>query len=142
MSRIMEFDGLPVVNGKHPIMLTVTKSDISKAEPKDPSRCAVALACRRQLGCIEARIHLGRVYIRTNQSNWWRYVTPASMRQEIVVLDRGGTFEARAFRLQSPPPRKQTGTKQGGRNKPGRKRPKTSKPRPYHLTTNVRTGPA
>ena len=140
MPRITAIDGLPVVDAKRPLTLTVTKADITRAadSSQEPDRCAVARACKRELHVIEARVHLARVYLRTNNSNWVRYQPPGAMRAEIIAFDRGGTFEPGEFRLQKVPPKDALGTpRRGGtRTVTGKKR------RKYTLITNVRGGPA
>lgn len=136
--RIKEIDGLPVMDAKTPITLKVTKNDIARADIKEPANCAVARACRREMHAKEVRVHLGRVYVRTNEGGWLRYMTPPAMRQEIIAFDRGGTFEPGEFTLRVMPPTKRLGQATGGR-KPQRGGPKR---RPPHVLTNVRHGPA
>lgn len=139
--RIQELDGKPVFNAKRPITLTINKNDVAKANPKEPMDCAVARACRRELHAKEVKVHLGRVYIRQNEGNWLRYLTPKAMRQEIITFDRGGAFEPGTFQLAAPQPSKQTGKRQSKSNK--RAAPGSTKKRMApHVVTNVRTGPA
>lgn len=136
--KIKVIDGLPVIDAKRPLTLHVLKSDVAKADVKEPAGCAVARACRRELHVEEARIHLGRVYLRSNKGNWTRYITPKSMRAEIIAFDRGGTFEPGEFVLHVPQPTKQLGKSTGG----GKNTKHPKKRRPPHVVTNVRTGPA
>jgi hypothetical protein len=140
MPKVTRIDGLPVVDAKRPLTLKVTKADIAKAADsiQQPNSCAVARACHRELHCKEVRVHLSRVYVRTNDHNWVRYLTPKDMRGEIIAFDRGGSFEPGEFRLAKVPPTHALGTpRRGGtRTDTGKKR------RPYHLITNVRGGPA
>jgi hypothetical protein len=138
--RVEEIDGKPVINAKRAITLNIIKNDIAKADPKEPADCAVARACRRELHAKEVRVHLGRVYLRSNESNWVRYLTPKAMRAEIIAFDRGGSFEPGEFQLAPPPPSKQTGKRQSKSN--SRKARGSAKRKPYHIITNVRTGPA
>src|SRR5262245_20886375 len=104
MKRIKEIDGLPVIDAKKPLVLTITEADIQRADVKEPSKCAVARACHRALHAIEARVHLARIYIRANKGNWVRYMTPRAMRAEIIAFDRGGRFQPNTFRLAPPNP--------------------------------------
>lgn len=135
-------DGKPVIDAKKPITLIVTEGDINRADRKEPADCAFARACRRALHVKEARVHLGRVYLRANDGNWTRYLTPRTLRSEIIAFDRGGAFEPGEFTLGAPQPSKRTGKTQG--SKRGRNRPRTAKVkrRSPHVVTNVRTGPA
>ena len=134
-------DGLPVVDAKRPLTLSVTKADISRAADsiQQPNSCAVARACYRELHAKEVRVHLSRVYVRTNDHNWVRYVTPDAMRAEIIAFDRGGAFEPGEFRLEKIQPSATLGAKRSSkkvRTVTGKKR------RKYTLITNVRAGPA
>lgn len=137
MSRHTHIDDLPVVDAKRPLRLTVSKNDCVRGDPKDPSQCALARAAKRELHVLEARVHLSRIYLRTNQHNWVRYVTPSRVRQEIVAFDRGGTFEPLTFDLKPAAAGERLGTPRRGGKATGTK-PKRS----YHVTKNVRTGPA
>lgn len=134
-----QINGLPIIDSKKALKITINKNDIVKADTKDPADCAVARACRRELGVKEVRVHLGRVYLRANEGNWVRYMTTRALRTEIVAFDRGGQFESGEYTLKSIPP----SHKQGVKRKSGPKR-KTGKKRrmPPHVVTNVRTGVA
>ncbi len=90
--KLKAIDGKPVFDAKRPIKLNINKNDVDKADPKEPADCAVARACRRELRAKEVRVHLARVYVRTNDGNWTRYLTPKPMRTEIIAFDRGGHF--------------------------------------------------
>lgn len=132
-------DGLPVLNAKAPITLKVTSRDITQADPKQPDQCAFARACRRALHVKEARVHLGRVYVRSNDTDWLRYITPPALRVEIIAFDRGGEFMPGEYTLLSPPKSKQTGKEQGSK----KRATGTGTPRGApHIVTNVRSGPA
>jgi len=141
MSRTSQIDGLPVIDAKHPLTIHVQKRDITKSDPKQPDQCAVAQACKRELHCIEVRVHLARVYIRTNDSNWQRYIVPKSMRQEIVAFDRGGTFEPNDFEIRPPQP-SQTAGARAKRAASGKHTGTGKKHRKYHVLRNVRGWPA
>jgi hypothetical protein len=105
--KVTAIDGLPVLNAKGPLVLTITDGDINKADNKNPADCVVARAIRRQCHAMEARVHLTRVYVRTTKDHWDRYRTPKAMRDEIIAFDRGGSFEAAAFHLPPVEPNKQ-----------------------------------
>lgn len=107
-------DGLPIFDAKHSLKLEISPNDIAKADPKQPADCAVARSIRRTTHCKEVRVHLGRIYVRSNASNWQRYLTPKPMRNEIIAFDRGGTFEPAKFTLLAPQPSKRLGKRQGG----------------------------
>ncbi len=117
----MKINGLKVVDAVRPLRITVSAADTKKAKKKDPTSCAVALTCVREIkGCTEARVHLGRTYIRT-ADRYTRYKTPTSIRTELIAFDRGAGFEPGEYTLAPCPPTAQLGCGYGGersRNKP------------------------
>jgi hypothetical protein len=138
-------DGLPIIDGKKAIKLTITPNDIAKADRKESADCAVARACRRELHAKEVRVHLTRVFVRMNEGNWQRFATPPAMRSEIIAFDRGGSFEPGEFVLSPPVGRdKATGKRQGGKPKfkHARQNPNRKKRKTPHVVTDVRSGPA
>jgi hypothetical protein len=144
MTLVRHIDGLPVVDAKRPLKLKITAGDIAKAadSTKEPDRCAVARACYRELHVKEARIHLGRIYLRTNDHNWVRYKTPPELRTEIIAFDRGGRFQPQEVVIKPVSPKEQKGGHTGGPMPPRAQR-KPGKPRrPYHRVEDVRGGPA
>lgn len=138
-------DGLPIMDAKKPAILKITKNDIDKADRKEPADCAVARACRRDLHVKEVRVHLGRVFVRQNEGNWLRYMTPRSLRSEIIAFDRGGAFAPGEYTLPAPhPSKKAAGKRQGSARNATRPRGAKSakKRRAPHIVTDVRNGPA
>ncbi len=96
--RLYTIEGLPVRNLKHKIRLTISDEDCKKGAKKAPGSCAAALAATRQIPhCHEARIHIGRVFLKMGNGNrklyWLRGKTTGALRTEIATFDRGGTFE-------------------------------------------------
>ena len=141
--KVKAIDGKPVLDAKRAITLTITPNDIAKADRKEPVDCAVARACRRELHAKEARVHLGRVYVRMNEGNWQRFLTPKALRSEIIAFDRGGSFEPGTFVLSAPTPSKvATGKRRGGKTPIKKARRVTGAKRVRHVVTDVRTGPA
>lgn len=134
-----QIDGLPIIDSKKSLKITISKNDVDRADPKEPADCAVARACRREHHAKEARVHLGRVYLRTNDGNWTRYFTPRSLRSEIIAFDRGGTFSPGEYTLKGVPPAHKLGAK---RKKYAKKGGKGKKRLPAHIVTNVRSGVA
>src|SRR6266851_5364280 len=94
--RDYTIDGLPVRNLKHKIRLVISDEDCKKGNKKKPEACAAALAATRQVpNCSEARIHVGRVFLKLKNkkgSYWLRGKTTGALRTEIATFDRGGTF--------------------------------------------------
>ena len=96
--RNYTIDGLPVRNLKHKIRLVISDEDCKKGNKKAPQACAAALAATRQVpNCSEARIHIGRVFLKMGNGDkklyWLRGKTTGALRTEIATFDRGGTFE-------------------------------------------------
>ena len=142
--KLKSIDGIPVTNAKHQLKLHITKRDCSVGDIKDPSTCAAAKTIRREYGAIDCRVHLGRVYIRQNKGNWQRYMTPRSLRTEIIAFDRGGEFQPGEYILAAPSAKRTTGKRQGGnsRFKNSRNNPNRKKRRSPTIVQNVRGGPA
>lgn len=141
--RIKGIDGLPVLDAKKPVTLIITDRDVAGSNTKSPTNCAAARACARQLH-LEARVHLGRIYLKTAKDRWTRFETPKSLRTEIIAFDRGGSFEPGEYELRPMHASKRIG--KGGygsetsRTKP---RPRNQKPRRSPtIVKDVRTGPA
>ena len=97
----MKISGLRVVDAKRDQTIRITNRDVKKGGVKDPATCAAALACRRDLQSAEAQVHIGRTYVKQGRK-WVRYVTPASLKYEIVAFDRGGKFEPGEYVLLAP----------------------------------------
>jgi len=130
-------ENLPIYDAKKAILLSVTDNDCSRADRKEPDSCAVARACRRELHALDVRVHLGRVYVKTNKGSWTRYITPPALRSEIIAFDRGGTFAAGVFTLSAPQPTKQASGKRQGSNKRTVAKSLTKR-RPPHVVKDVR----
>lgn len=137
-------DGLPIRNAAKSLLLHITGPDIKSARPKRPDFCVVALAIKREMRAQEVRVHLGRVYVRTTGTHWTRYVTPGSLRAEIISFDRGGRFALGVHTLQAVPVGQRTGKTQGTKKKPGAPRftGTGQKRRAYHAVRDVRLSPA
>lgn len=102
-AKQMKIGGLPVVDAKKPLEISIGELDIPRSKAKVPGACVAANACRRALGA-EARVHLSRVYIRLEGGKFWtRYATPSSLRSEIVAFDRGGRFQPGDYHLSTLP---------------------------------------
>lgn len=131
----MKINGKKVVNAKRPLNLEITEGDVSKGNVKDPTGCAAARACVRQLNAKSARVHISTTYVEF-ENKWVRYRTPASLRTEIVSFDRGKQFEPGTYHVRPLQPSHQANGKRMGSNKP---KTRPSKPRAkYHQTTGIR----
>jgi hypothetical protein len=95
---MMRIAGIPVVNAKNKVKITITPNDVKNGDTKDPAACAAARACMRDLHATEARVHIGRTYLKIDEK-WHRFQTSKSLRTEIVAFDRGGKFEPGEYTL-------------------------------------------
>lgn len=127
----MTLEGLPVVDAPKKLAINISASDCKKGAGKNPAACAAARACVRQLaGVVEARVHLGRVYLKT-KDKWFRYRTPGSIRSEVISFDRGGGFTPGDYTLTPTEPTNNRYSAGSYTGKPKRRMP-------YHIVTGVR----
>lgn len=122
----MEINGKRVVDATKPIAIHITKRDTADGANKDPAACAAARAVKRDVPeCVNARVHIGRVYVETPKQ-WVRYNTPDALRTEIIAFDRGGSFAPGEYKLQVPEkrakPDARSGRPSGTRTNPSKKR--------------------
>lgn len=114
--RIQTLEGLPVYDADKPIVIEIIKADIRHRDRKNPEKCALAQACKRELHVTEAKAYLSRLYIK-HGDHWLRYMLPESVRMEVASFDRGGGFSEGTYRIPPLPPHQRSGGKsQGGKN--------------------------
>jgi hypothetical protein len=130
----MRIHGKQVVDAPRNRTIHITNRDVKRGGVKDPYSCAAALACKRDLGCTEARVNVGRTYLRKG-NKWVRFLTPTSLKYEIVAFDRGGQFEPGEYVLLAPKGRERLGSSKPTGPKRRRGKPRQS----YHMTANIRT---
>ena len=130
----MKIKGLKVVDATNPVDIHITTKDVQTGGVKDPFGCAAAKACVRDLKVTEAKVHLGRVYLRKSD-RWVRYMTPQSLRTEIIAFDRGGGFDAGDYTLKPPSPATQLGYRKPTGPKKTRNRQKI---KPRHVVVGIR----
>lgn len=137
----MQIDGKPVRDARKSVILHVNTRDIKAGKTKDPGGCAAAKALCRQEHIKSARVHLKNVYL--DRGDYWeRYMTPASLRLDLVGFDRGGRFPPGRHKIYRPWPSMQLGAKT--RQGPDDRRNHVSKGRRkiakvfHHKTADVR----
>lgn len=127
----MTLEGLPVIDAPQKLTIRISASDCRKGASKDPAACAAARACVRQLqGVVQAKVHLGRVYLKT-KSKWFRYRTPGAIRSEVISFDRGGGFTPGDYVLTPTVPT-------NNKHSAGTHGKKPKRRLPYHIVTGVR----
>lgn len=112
----MKIGGLPVRDAKESVTIKINAADVKNGNRKDAGGCAAALACKRQFHATDARVHIGRIYIKQDKE-WVRYVTPESLRTEIIAFDRGGEFFPTEHKLRKVPPADMLGKRRKGSNR-------------------------
>ena len=133
----MRIAGLPVVDAPKKRTITITESDVQKGNTKDPAKCAAAQALLREKDCTEARVHIGRTYLKIGKK-WVRFHTPESLRGEIISFDRGATFQPGEYTLTPMQPAKRAGRTQGSAKSAPRTPPKKIRAKP-HVVHGVRS---
>ena len=127
-----------VVDAKDTIEVSVTKKDSKSAKPKNPSQCALAQACCRELKADGAIINVGFSYVIKGEVAT-RYTTSVAVGREITSFDRGGGFEAGFdYKLSKVSPASRLGVR--NRQSTGTRPPhkSTVKPKAVHHTVNIR----
>lgn len=129
----MKINGVNVVDASKKIVLHISPRDVAKGDNKNPSACAAAQACLRQLHADDARVHIGRTYLKID-NKWVRYRTSKALRSEIVAFDRGGKFMPGEYTLEPMPPSDRLGRKK----EKGPKLQKRGPRRRYHIVAGIR----
>src|ERR1700735_2318280 len=108
----MRINGLPVVDATKKVQLHITPRDIQLGDVKDPTRCAAARACKRQMGATNAQVRIAVTYVQMG-NKFVRYTTPGSLRAEIIAFDRGGSFVPGSYTLMPVRPSQKLGHGRG-----------------------------
>jgi len=138
--RNLKIDGMPVHDAKSRLVIEVSRQDISGGKTKDPSSCAAARACLRQVPkCTSVRVFKSRTYLKVG-AKWFRYHTPPSMRLEVVAFDRGANFLPGVYVLAPMQPSHRASGKSQSKSIAKKKvKPGPAKKRsPYHIIEGVR----
>ena len=133
-----KFSTKNVVDAKDDLLLQIIPADIRTASTKKPETCAAARACKRQEN-LTARIHITRIYLKRNGDEiWTRYITPKSLRTEIIAFDRGGSMVPGKYLLKAPRKYERLGEYHPGKPKQNKAKNK----RKRVMVKDIRTGPA
>lgn len=138
MKKQMKFDGASIKDAKKDVTVNISTLDCKRGSTKEPSKCAAALACRRELNATDTRIHVGRCYLKI-AGKWLRYRTSQALRSEILAFDRGGEFKPGQYLLRTVPPDRAKRTVKLPSAKGGKaKRVKAKKNRRHHVVAGIR----
>jgi len=128
-----------ITDATESLTVEVRARDNRRGTPKHPSDCAMARACKRELGLDGAVISLSKAYL-IRGSVATRYIVPPSLSKEVVVFDRSHSFEPGTYQLSKVPATRRIGRGGGGEHSDGSgdkpKKPVVKVIR--HLTTGVR----
>lgn len=98
MLKVNLLNGKKVVDANYRMALVIEKRDVEAGKSKEPDACAAAVACVRQMDALSAHVFLTRTYVEFPK-RWLRFMTPASLRTEIVSFDRGNQFATGTYYL-------------------------------------------
>jgi ribosomal protein L16/L10AE len=136
----MKIDGLKVVDAVKPMILKITNDDCAKGNKKKAGSCAAARALCRSAKVEEARVHIGRVYVKA-EGKWTRYMPSPALRSEIIAFDRGGKFEPGEYKLAALQPSVRANTRKKRKQKPLSQRLDGSRPQKRlkpHIVSGIR----
>lgn len=142
VQKRMKIHGKEVLDAADTLPVKITKDDVRRGATKKAESCAAARAICREGGFTEARVHVARTYVRRNDGTWLRFATPPNLGKEIVAFDRGGSFEPGEYTLTPIQPSQKMGQRAKRKNlkpKLGPHRRPNGAPRPYHVTTGIRS---
>ena len=122
-----------VVDATRDLVIDVTSADVRKGRRAKADCCAAAVAIMREEKVKAVRVHRARVYVDYGDKIV-RYITPNSLRTDLVAFDLYGKFATGQHILQKVPESQRIGIYRGSNtsSRPRRKR------RPQHTLFGVR----
>lgn len=93
--------GLPMIDGKTPVRLVVTASDVIDAKKANSKHCAFARAALRLPGVAAAYFFRTTAYLEYHD-RMVRFLLPSSAQKEIVSFDRAQIMATGAYQLTPP----------------------------------------
>ncbi len=127
-----------VSDAKRSLVVAVTKADVAHADKKDPSGCALAVACKRMRHADAALIGLSYSYI-IKGAKAVRFKTSVAVSREITSFDRHGDFSPGDFYVLSKiSPSVKLGSYRAKPHSGTRPPHKSNSNGPYHRTENIR----
>lgn len=113
----MKMHGKDVIDAVKPLSVTITAGDLAKAQPQDPTACAIAQSLRREKGVTRVSVGASMVYVvfATDSSKVVRYALSNNERALIKAFDKQGQFPCGyRVRLEPVPASRQIGARAGG----------------------------
>lgn len=129
-----------VADGTKPVRVEITEEDCQSGKRSDPESCAMARACRRELGCDGILVWASVAWI-IKGNTAVKYMVPASLSREIAIFDRGAEFMPGVYHLR--PVSRTSSIKDASRERKRgadrrAKHGKTKTAYVYHKTANIR----
>lgn len=97
--------GTKVIDAVQDMDITVTKQDVRRATPKDPTNCGYARAICRQTGAAKAEVYRGSTYLLTERDGApviLRYQTNDDMRVILSRFDLNKRMAEHTIKLRAP----------------------------------------
>jgi hypothetical protein len=116
--------------------IEVTNRISQSAAVKNHKKCAMSVACERQLGADGAIVSVNVAYLIKGKSAV-RYRVPESVSREVVSFDRNGGFAAGSYELKAPLKGHRIGEHYTQSRKNTGKRRRSNKHN--HITAEIRT---
>lgn len=138
MRMKVNLESLEVRDAREPLDLHIRPADCKDGK-KSPTTCAAAKAACRVPGVLEAHVYRARTMLliqRGGKRFWEKYMTPQSLRAEIISFDRGAHFEPGTYTLNPPPPSAQAGYYK--KSRPGRHDLAKSRRATPHVVRGIR----
>jgi hypothetical protein len=108
-----------ITNAAEPLIIEVPAQVVKNTRRKNSYHCAFAAACKLKPEIDEAIIHLGTAYIRfKGKKKFIRYRVGTRLRDQIVMFDRHGEFDAGEYTLSPMRSHASVGRRQGSNRKP------------------------
>jgi len=127
---------MKVVDADEKVVITVTEKDGNTGHQLDLTECALAIACKRQLGLQGAIIGLGTSYL-VRGTVATRYKTGQSITREITSFDRHKDFKPGVYTLVPYPTKAHLGAYETSTK--GHATGKNPRYAARHVTTGVRS---
>lgn len=90
-----------VEDAKKGLLITVTEQDVKKGKAGNPTKCVMAVACKRMQRATGVIVSRNTAYV-VKGKKATRYKIPERITRETVVLDRGGRFSPGVYEFKAP----------------------------------------
>jgi hypothetical protein len=120
-------DGIEVIDAIADETIEVTAEDIAKAVPRDPSRCALAVAWKRgQTNLEHVLVYKSRAFKLEQyfgNLRWFRLGVSQAIKVQEAIIDNGGQMSPGIYTFKRLRKSQRTGQQQGGDKDPNKSKP-------------------